>query len=253
MCDPLTATSAVITAAGAASSYAGAQETYKASKEVGAARDQVVSAERQRQLALNAEGDAVNKTARDRYDNIDVQNDAKAKTLSDYFKGGGVPGGSAPTPAPSLVPVSNSGITVAEEGKKLGQAQDFSDKQGDALGKLRSFGDLFAGLNRSQARDAGTVAQLGGFKTGSAGVVPYELADANHAGDKTKFLGDLLSGAGKIGITAGLSGAGAGLSGLFAPAAPLSLAAPGVATTAGTVGQVLPAAATPAFNPFRIY
>lgn len=249
MCDPLTIGSAALMAGGTAANY-------MASKDVSGARDTVMGNERQRQLALNAEADTVNKGSRDRYDGFAPKQDAKAATLADYFKGGVAPNsGATPTAAPSVMPASSSNITVAEEGKKLGQAQDFSDKQGTALGKLRSFGDLFAADNRLQARDAGSVAQLGGFKVGSAGVVPYELEDANHAGDKTKFIGDILSGVGKIGLGAGLAGGGTSLASMFGGAgAPLSLAAPGVVTGgAGAAGQILPAASAQAFNPFRIY
>lgn len=248
MCDPLTIGSAALMAAGTAASYS-------ASQDVNNARDGVMTNERGRQNALNSEADTINKGSRDRYDGFAPQQDAKAKTLSDYFKGGAVPNGTTPqTPAPSLMPASSSGVTTTEEGKKLGQAQTFSDQQGGALGKLRSFGDLFAADSRLQARDAGSVAQIGGFKAGSAGVVPYELLDANHAGDKTAFIGNLLQGAGKVGLGAGLSGGASSLASMFGGAgAPLSLAAPGVTNVASGAGTFLPPAATPAFNPFRIY
>ncbi len=65
---------------------------------------------------------------------------------------------------------------------------------------------MLADKSLATARDAGQVAQIGGFKTGSASVVPYELDKAGHAGDGAHFLGDLLGGLGTVATGAGLAG-----------------------------------------------
>jgi hypothetical protein len=94
---------------------------------------------------------------------------------------------------------------VAEQAKQGDKAHAYSEQQGNALGNLRSFGDLLGGIGLQQARDAGYIGQIGGFKKGSAGVLDFELEDANHKGDGKKQLGDILGGLGQIGISAGLS------------------------------------------------
>ncbi len=111
------------------------------------------------------------------------------------------------TPAEAL-PSSTSNITVREEERQRNNAQQFTNQQGQALGQLRSFGDFLGGIGRDQARDASLIGQIGGFKMGSQGVLPYELDEAGKAGDGMRFFGDLLGGAGSVATGAGLSGQG---------------------------------------------
>lgn len=172
-----------------------------ANNKVNKARTGVLTAERGRQAAYDAEADAVNKGARERYVDFSGQQDQRAQALGDMFK-------PAATPvAPGVMPEATSSITQNALGDSMAKAKAFGDQQGAALGNLRAFGDVMGGINRLQGRDAGTIGQIGNFKRGSADVSSLELEDATHAGDKLKFFGDVLAGVGKIALLSGLGGA----------------------------------------------
>ncbi|MFG1361013.1 hypothetical protein [Xanthobacter pseudotagetidis] len=135
----------------------------------------------------------------------------RAGSLGDYFAGQKIAQGSANEQAAadmasSQMPASASGITVAEEGKQRAQATNFSEAQGQALGNLRSFGDVLGDIGRSTSRDAGTIGQISGFKQGSSGVLPYELEAASKQGSSARMLGDILGAAGNVTIAKGLYG-----------------------------------------------
>lgn len=87
-----------------------------------------------------------------------------------------------------------------------GKARAQTNDRAVRLADVRSFGDLLGDISRKQARDAGQIGQIGGFKAGSQGVLPLELDAAAQAGGKAKLLGDVLGGLGSIGLSAGLSG-----------------------------------------------
>ena len=215
MCD-------IATIAGFALSAASAGINAAAQAKVQRARDDAMAAERIRQNSLDKEAQALNVQSQDKYKDIQGQQDQKASELGDFFKGQEV----APPPATEAVPQSASNIVVQEQAKQQGKAKEFTDQTGQALGNLRSFGDLMAGLGREQSRNASLIGQVGGFKRGSSGVLSYELDDANRAGDGLKLFGDLLGGAGSIATNYGLSGTGGG--GLFgAKAASAKAAGPG--------------------------
>jgi hypothetical protein len=95
---------------------------------------------------------------------------------------------------------------VAEEAKKRGEARAYADQQGNALGDLRSFGDLLGGIGREQARDASEIGQINSFKRGSAEVLPFELEAANGKGKTAQLFGDVLGLGGSLAVGAGLSG-----------------------------------------------
>lgn len=185
-----------------------------AQDKVDAARNQVIQDERARQAALSGEASGVNDQSLGRYNNFDTQQTAKAAQLADLFKTPVVTPNTALTTAP-LPPIGSNQVQ-REVDNKTGIAQDYVDHQGDSLAKLRSFGDLFGGIQRGQARDAGQIGQLGDFKKGSTAVEQLELDNANRAGNGDKFFSDLLGGLGKVGLTAGLSGALAPIAGLTA-------------------------------------
>jgi hypothetical protein len=243
MCDPLTI-------AGAALSVGSAVANSSAASKVARARDGVLRSERARQQAYDAEAQTINTRSQDRFQGFGGQQDQRAQALGDYFAGqqSGQPGiGEANTGA--TAPQSSSAITVQEEGAQRDRAREFTDRQGRALGGLRAFGDLLGGISREQARDAGLVGQIGGFKRGSSAVVPLELEAAGQAGQKMRMLGDLLGGAGQLAVGAGLrganpfgmfSGAAPAAAGSVAPASPFGLAAPAVVTS-----RPLPSILTP--------
>lgn len=197
MCDPLTIVGAVLTGASAVANNAAQSKVQKA-------RDDAMAAERIRQKGFDREADAVNARSQGQYEDYDTKQDARGKELGDYFQ----EQTSAPTDdgGPAVLPQSASNITVQAENKARTSAKKFTDKQGAALGDLRSFGDLMGELGRGTARDAGYIGQIGGFKKGSSAVLPYELEAANSKGAGMKTLGDILGGVGKLGVSAGLSG-----------------------------------------------
>lgn len=195
MCDPLTI-------AGIALTLGSTVANYSAQAKNTAARNDALAAERIRQNGFNQQADALNLTSRDRYTDFSAQQSETGLALGDFLRGQTV---AEPTPVAAM-PTSSSDIVVQNENQQRADARDFTDQQGDALGQLRAFGDVLANKSLLGARDAGQIAQINGFKTGSAGVVPYELEKASRAGDGLQFLGDLLGGAGSVATGAGLSG-----------------------------------------------
>lgn len=203
MCDP-------ISIIGAALSVGSAVMNYSAQSKVDSARSNVMAAERIRQQGLDQEATAYNERSRNRYEGFEDQQDTKSKTLGEMFKEPGVGhNGGPPLEEQSIAP-SDSGIVTSEVAKKSGQAKAYTDNQADKLGELRAFGDLLGGVSRDQARDAGYVGQIGGFKRGSSNIVPFELEEANNAGNSMRFLGDIMGGLGKVGVSAGLGGGSMG-------------------------------------------
>ena len=168
------------------------------------ARNKVIADERARQAGLDAEAKGVTDQSLGRYSNFGDQMDAKRQQLSDFFKTPVVTPNTQYTAAP-LPPVS-SDLVAREVNTKNDIAKAYVDHQADALGNLRSFGDLFGGIQRGQAQDAQQVGQIGGFKKGSSAVEQLELDNANRAGNTYKTWADLTGGLGKVGLTAALSG-----------------------------------------------
>ena len=164
-----------------------------------------MAAERIRQKSLDTEAAGVTDTSRDRYNDFQGQQDAKAADLGQYFADQTV---GEPT-AGEVLPTSTSNITVQEEAKQRAKAKDYTDKSGNALAGLRSFGDLLGGISRLQARDDSLVRQIGGFKTGSANVLPLELDEAQNAGNSLNVLGKVLGGVGGLTMNYGMGGFGA--------------------------------------------
>ncbi|WP_157384510.1 hypothetical protein [Nitratireductor soli] len=172
------------------------------------ARDQALAAERIRQRGFDQEADALNLQSRERYDDFDDQQTERGDELGEYFTDQQIENANENAVAAQemVVPQSSSNITVREEQKQRGKANAFSDQQGEALGDLRAFGDLLGGIGREQARDAGQIGQIGGFKRGSSSIVPLELEAANSAGAGLNMLGDVLGLGGSFALNKGLSG-----------------------------------------------
>jgi hypothetical protein len=201
MCDP-------ITLAGIALTVGSTVANTVAQNKVQAARDNAMAAERIRQNGLDKEAQALSTQSQDRYQNFGDQQDQRSSELGQYFTDQKIEAGDANAAATreSTIPQSGSNITVAEEAKQRGQASEFTDNQGQALGNLRSFGDLVGEIGRGQARDASQIGQIGGFKRGSSAVLPYELEAANGAGNGAKLFGDILGLAGSVTTAKGLGG-----------------------------------------------
>lgn len=195
MCDPLTIAGIALTAGSTAVNTI-------ANNKVNAARNDALQAERIRQQGLDKEASGINTQSQDRYQDFQGKQDQAGTDLGKYFTSQDV---TEPT-AEAALPTSASNIVVQEEAKQRGKAQDFTDKTGNALGQLRAFGDVLGDTSRGQARDAGYLGQINGFKQGSSNVLPYELDQASHAGDGLKLFGDVLGGVGGITTKAGIVG-----------------------------------------------
>lgn len=172
-----------------------------AQSQIDGARNDVLHAEFSRQQGFNREIADLNTQSQDRYVGFDEQQDTRANDLAGMF--------AADVDDPnvaSVLPQSSSSIVNRETAKQKAEAQEYVDQQSGALANMRSFGDLLGETSLLQGRDAAKVGQLGGFKMGSQGVVPYELDDANKAGDGMKFFGDLLRLGGTVATGAGIGG-----------------------------------------------
>lgn len=178
-----------------------------AANKVDKARADAMAAERIRQGKLDQENAALNETSRDRYDDFGGQQEESASKLGDYFtENEAMAAQNDQQAVDAMLPTSGSKITVQEAGKQSGLAKAFTDQQGQALGKLRSFGDVLGGIGREQARDAGSIGQINSFKRASSGIVPLELEAANSAGNGMKLFGDILGMGGSIMMNGGLNG-----------------------------------------------
>lgn len=197
MCTPLVIAGLALTAGSmVANSVAAGQ--------VESARNDVLLAEHLRQQGFDRKAAALNTTSQDRYVGFEPQQDVRAAELGDYLGTQVAPGPNAV--AASIMPASSSDIVNQESEDQREAAQEFVDQQTGALADLRAFGDLLGEKSLLQARDAGKIAQVGGFKMGSQGIVPYELDHAASAGDGMKLFGDLLRLGGTVATGAGING-----------------------------------------------
>jgi hypothetical protein len=178
-----------------------------ANQQVEGARNSAMAAERIRQQGLDQQADALNLQSQDRYQNFDDKKEERSSQLGQYFTDQ-----VATPPTAAAMPASGSNITVQAENKARGDARERTDQIGNALGELRSFGDLLGDTSRLQARDASQIGQIGGFKRGSSNVLGLELDAANSAGNGMRLGADIAGGLGKVGVSAGLGGAGGGSS-----------------------------------------
>lgn len=194
MCDPMTLVGIAASAGGVAMNAA-------AQSRVNAARNDAMKAERIRQHGLDSEADAINRGTQNKYKKFDRSQEKKSGQLQDYYRGQDVPEPSKE----SALPTTSSDITIAEEAKQRGQATALTDRTANALGELRSFGDVLGDKSLLQGRDANRVGQLAGFKQSSSNVLPFELEAANQKGDGMKLFADLLGGAGGLALGKGLS------------------------------------------------
>jgi hypothetical protein len=210
MCDPLTIAGLALTAGSTVMNT-------MAANQAASARNSALQAERARQSGLDREAEALNAQSQDRYKGFEGKQEAKNKELGDYFAGQQT---QEPVATETVPTADASNITVQEENRQRSQARADTNESAANLASLRSFGDLLGGISRAQARDAGQIGQIGGFKSGYAGVMPYELEAASQKGAGLRTLGDIMGGIGGLTTSAGLSGKSfgdltGGISGLF--------------------------------------
>jgi hypothetical protein len=201
MCDPLTITSIALTAGSVVSNQIASNRQQKA-------RDDALAAERIRQGGLDQQADALNAQARDSYDTFGSDQEQRSSELGQMFTeqraSTADANASAAQEMASVAPTS-SNLVMREEANQRNQAREFTDAQGMALGNLRAFGDVAGDKARKQARTAGEIGQIGGFKRGSANVLPLELDEASKAGSGFRLFGDIL-GLGSAATAAGVFG-----------------------------------------------
>lgn len=214
------------------------------------AASQAMLAERMRQQGFQREADALNAQSQARYENFGDQQNAKAAELAAMFQSQAAAptdAGAANDSAASVMPTASNDIVTREVAKKSDQAKTFTDQQGAALARMRSFGDLLGDVSRLQARDASQIAQIGGFRQGSQNVLPLELDAANQKGRGLTTLADILGGLGSVVTMGAASGAGS-LGQIFgAGLGTKPLTAAGALGPTARVGQVV--SATPTFYP----
>lgn len=196
MCDPLTI-------AGAIASVGSTIANNNAANQAASARNATLAAERLRQGELDTQAQTLNARSQDRFQDAGVKTQAKQQALGDYFAAPQTAG--AANEAAGLPEVTNSVVT-REMAKKSGGAQGFVGQQGQALAEMRAFGDFLGDTSRMQGRDASEVGQIGGFKRGSANIMPLELDAAAQQGAGARLFGDILGGIGGIALNAGLTG-----------------------------------------------
>lgn len=200
MCDPMSIAGIVLTAGSTVANTIAANKVDKA-------RADAMAAERIRQGKLDQEAEALNVASRDRYTDFGDKQTERGTELGDYFTEKNAAAAADNQQAvDAMLPTSGSNITVQEANKQSGLAKAFTDQQGQALGNLRSFGDVLGTIGRQQARDAGSVGQVNSFKRASSGITPLELEAANGAGNGAKLFGDILGLGGSLALNKGLSG-----------------------------------------------
>ena len=120
-----------------------------------------------------------------------------------------VPTGLSGAPAPT-------GDVITQQGEKsAAETSKGLDKQAENRAELRGVGDTLGQTGFANARDAGAIGTLAGFKQGSSAVLPHRLEAANQAGSGLQLIGDIFSGIGGLGMTAATAGGFPGLEGLF--------------------------------------
>lgn len=205
----------------------------QAAGRVAKARDDAMEAERIRQRGFQQEMQPINDQARERYTGFEGQRTEKAQQLGDYFAANAPTTGqsAAPTETPTSVGAGAGNTVVDNElSRRLQEARAYGQQQDKALGNLRAFGDVLGGIGVKQARDAGQIAQIGGFSKASSDLLPGDLEAANSKGG-SGLLGDVLNLGGLVTIGAGLAGAGPGFGDIFGPGA-----SKGAAFTARSTG-----------------
>lgn len=178
-----------------------------------------MAAERRRQKKLDAEAFGINTKGRKRYEGFEQKQAAEGDELASYL----LEGADEEADKGFGLPASESAITVSRGKEEKAKARADTDQRARSRAKLESFGDVLGDIGLSQARDAGDLGMVYGFKRGSQGVLPLELDAAAQEGAGWRLAGDILGGAGSLATMGHLSGATLpGLGGVFARNTPLA-------------------------------
>lgn len=144
--------------------------------------------------------DSANTFSRENFDRTQQDETAKIKDKLTMALGGGT--------LPGEYNGLQSENTRAYTEKKNTQTNDFSKQMADALANLRGFGQGQV-VNTAGVQRAGEVVGMNQNKeAGNNAVLPLQIEAAKRKGQSP--LGDIFTGLGTAGLTAGLAGAGSG-------------------------------------------
>lgn len=147
-------------------------------------------AERMRQQKIDREAEIVNAQGRDRYEDFSEQQGERKGTLADIYKQATE---SAPAEPMSAPPPTSSNLVVQSDAAQRAETEADATDKAERRAGFRSFGDLFGDITAAQARDAGDLTMLRGFKRGSQSVLGSELNAASQKGSGMNLLADLFS------------------------------------------------------------
>jgi len=167
-----------------------------------------LAAERARQAEYQKRADEVLTREVSRFNDTPGQMATKAAELADYFGKKSAP---LPTSGPTdtAMPVSQSRSVLLDAKPKFDKVAAYNKQQGDALGNLRSFGDVFADIGHGVRRDRMELGTINNFRQGMASIVPLEMNAAYKPPSQDNgALGDLLKLGGSLMTMYGLSGMG---------------------------------------------
>lgn len=154
------------------------------------ARASTLSAERIRQKQFDDEAFALNRRSQDSYADAGAKQGEASSNLAEMFKK--VEEDRPSVDLPTAPPESGNVVIGNRNAAAMDKAQAQTDERATNLAEFRSFGDLFGGLGRGQARDAAQIGTLQGFRRGSQGVLPLELEAANQKGQGLQLFADLM-------------------------------------------------------------
>lgn len=207
-----------------------------AQNKVDAARQRAIDDNNAKQAGFDRQIASVQADALHPYGTFGATNAGNASALASMFNSGNIGTATGATAPTGALPASSNTAVRAEDAKQAGKAAAFASQQGTALGAMNATGQTLQDANLNRARDTSQQATLQGFKTGQQNVLPYQLDAANQSANGLKFFGDLLHGAGQVGILAGMGGGGAFGSPAAAVGAPLNILQP--AATAPAIGGI---------------
>lgn len=161
-----------------------------ASRQQQGALDAAYGAERQRQRRFDDEARVVNERGRERYEDFGQQQEDRRGSLVDLYTQAQE---SAPARPVGAAPATGSNLVVNATNTAQGRTDADLADQAARRANFRSFGDILGDISTAQARDAGDLSMIGGFKRGSQSVLPSELQAAAARGGGMRLLGDLAS------------------------------------------------------------
>lgn len=163
--------------------------------------------------AFNNEANDVFNGEVDRFLGAPTKIAASEKDTADYFAANS---SGLPTTGPTVgsMPVSQSALVLQDAKPKMDKVAAYNTQQGNALAKLRSFGDFFGDAGRGLARDRAKLDTINNYRAGQAAILPLDMQGAvKQPSQNQSMLGDILKLGGSLMTMYGLSGGGGGFTG----------------------------------------